>query len=136
MRSQESGTLRKKYEYGSQINEGKINELIEKVQVLTVDDIDMELKQILIEPALKVFPQAKKKLFIKKSNNAFMVGYDSQCWRSRKEYHRARHTYHRHKNTANLNFTIEKSKRYKGNFKRIKNKERTNLVKEFRKKEE
>ena len=45
----------KKSDYVSQINEGKINELIEKAQFLAIDDINMEFKQILIESALKVF---------------------------------------------------------------------------------
>ena len=59
--------------------------------LLAVDDINMELKQFLIDPAFKfIFCKQRKKTFLKKSNIAsmVMVGYDSQCWRSRKEYYK------------------------------------------------
>ena len=102
----------KKCENADQINVGNIIALIEKVQDLVVDDIDMELKQIFINSSFKVFPQRKKKIFIQKLNKLSMVGYDSQCCWSRKEYHKASHTYRRHKNTANFSFMIKKSKKW------------------------
>ena len=64
------------------INETKINELITKLEELPIDDINLELKQILIEPALATFPPYKKRKYIKKSNNASSVGYDKECWTS------------------------------------------------------
>ncbi len=86
----------KKSECVSHIDEGKVNEMMANIHVTSIDDINHELKQILIEPALKIFPQTKRKSYIKKSNNACLVGYDRQCWRSRQEYRKARHKYHMH----------------------------------------
>ncbi len=81
--------LRKKSEYVSHIDEDKINETMANIHVTSIDDINHELKPILIEHALKIFPQTKRKSYIKKSRNACLVGYDRQCWRSRQEYHKA-----------------------------------------------
>ena len=55
--------IEKKCENAGQINVGNINELIEKVRDLAVDDINIELKEFLINPALVFFlffPQTKK----------------------------------------------------------------------------
>ena len=41
--------------------------------------------------------------------------------------------YHLHRSSVNFNNMIEKSKEYKANLKRVKNKERNNLIKELRK---
>ena len=39
-----------------------------------------------------------------------MNGYDSKCFRSTKEYHKAKHNYNVRKNSANFNIMITKSK--------------------------
>ncbi len=119
--------------YVSNIDEIKINELIAKLEELSIDVINLYLKQILIEPALATFPSYKKRTYIKKSNNATSVGYDKECWISRKEYHKARQRYHLHRSSPNFNNMIEKSRKYKANLKRVKTKKRDNLIKELRK---
>ncbi len=116
----------------SNIDEPKINELIAKMEELPIDDINLNLQQILIQPALATFPPYKKRKYIKMSNNATLVGYDKECWISRKEYHKARQRYHLHRSSANFNM-IEKSKKYKAKLKRVKNKKRDNLIKVLRK---
>lgn len=124
--------VEKKSEYMNYIDEDKVNEMMANIHDTPIDDINHELKQILIEPALKTFPQTKGKSYIKKSNNANLVGYDRQCWRSRQEYHKARHRYHMHKTSSNFNTMTEKSKTYKRNLKRVKSKEQTILINKLR----
>ncbi len=96
----------KKSEYVSHIDNDKVNEMMANIHVTSIDDINHELKHILIEPSLKILPQTKRKCYIKKSNNACLVGYGRQCWRSRQEQHKARHRYHMHKSSANFNTMI------------------------------
>ncbi len=119
--------------YEGSIDLSKVNELIAKSNDFTVDDINKELQQILIVPALTTFPQNKKTEYQKKSNKATLKGYDRQCFKARKQYNQARQKYHHHKTRANFNKIIEESRRYKGKLKRVKLKEKTNLIKELRK---
>ncbi len=91
------------------------------MEELTIDYSNLELKQILIELELATFPPHKKRTYIKKPNNATSVGYDKKCWTSRKQYHKARQRYQLHRSNVNFNDTIEKSREYKGNLKRVKN---------------
>ena len=85
-----------------------------------------------MSPALATFPPYKKRTYIKKSSNVNSVGYDKECWISRKEYHKARQRYHLHRSSVNFNKIIERSRKYKANLKRVKNKERDNLIKVLR----
>ena len=61
-----------------------------------------------------------------------MNGYDSKCFRSTKEYHKAKHNYNVRKNNVNFNIMIIKSKDYRREFKRIPNKQRTIVIKQLR----
>ena len=58
--------------------------------------------------------------------------YDSKCLRSRKEYHKAKHNYNVRKNNANFNIMITKRKDYRREIKRIRNKQRTIVIKKLR----
>ena len=53
--------VEKQGEYVRNIDVNKINEIAEKVDELSVDEICTKLKEVLIEPALKVFPQFRKR---------------------------------------------------------------------------
>lgn len=123
----------KSNEYERNIDKEKVNSLVTKIDDLTVDEIHKELQQILIEPALVTFPQHKKKTYTKKSNNATLESYDFQCLKGRKQYHKARQKYNLHKNRANFDQMITASRKYKVELKRVKTKERSNVVKELRK---
>ena len=121
----------RKCEYVRSIDMCKVNEIVEKVYVLSVDDVSQQLKHILIDPALKIFPQFSKK-YIKTSNNSNMAGYDKQCYKSRKEYHKAKNKHNRQKTTLTYNALIDKSRRYKGELKRVKNKNNTSVLQKLR----
>ena len=123
----------KSSEYVRNIDKGKVNYLVTKIHDLTVDEIHKELQQILIEPALVTFPQYKKKTYTKKSNNVTLEGYDYQCLKVRKQYHKARQKYNLHKNRVNFDKMISESRKYKIELKRVKTKEKSNIVKELRK---
>ena len=60
---------------------------------MSIDEVNSRLKNILLEPALKVFPLKKIRNYMKQSNNASLFGYDNQCWKTRKAYHKDRHIY-------------------------------------------
>ena len=122
----------RKREYVRNVDISRVHELIERANDLSVDDINQKLKHILIEPALKTFPQSIKKKYIKKSNCANMKGYDKQCYNSRKEYHKAKNKHNRHKSTVTYTAMIEKSKKYKKEIKRVKNKESVNILQQLR----
>ena len=94
----------KQGEHVRNIDANKINETVEKVDELSVE--------VLIEPALKVFPQFRKRKYIKKGNNANMIGYDKRSWMSRKQYHKAKHIYNLYKSTLNYSCMISKSNKY------------------------
>ncbi len=119
--------------YEGSIDLSKVNELIVKTNDLTVDDINKELQQIFIVPTLTTVPQNKKTAYQKTSNNATLEDCDRQCFKARKQYNQARQKHHHHKTRANFNKMIEESRRYKGELKRVKLKEKTNLIKELRK---
>ena len=122
----------KKEEYVSQVDTSRVQHLLNSVDDLTVDDITHQLKQVLIDPALKVFPQKSKSKYIKKSNNANMNGYDKQCYSARKAYHKAKNKYNKHKSVATYNAMKVKSKKYKKEITRVKNKENYNIVQKLR----
>ena len=123
--------VEKESEYVNRVDVSGVNELIARVHQLSVDDISKELKDVLIKPIKEVFPQLTRK-YVKQSNNACMKGYDSRCWKSRKEYHRAKCKYNRLRNHSTYNIMIEKSRKYKREIKRVKNKETINVVKQLR----
>ncbi len=123
----------KSSEYERNIDKNKVNSLVTKIHDLPVDDIYKELQQILIEPALVTFPQYKKKTYTKKSNNVTLEGYDFKCLKVRKQYHKARQKYNLHKNRVNFDQMITASRKYKIELKRVKTKEKSNVVKELRK---
>lgn len=56
----------RKDEYGSQVDVNRVNELLNLVDDLTVNDINHQLELVLIQPALKIFPQNSKTKYIKK----------------------------------------------------------------------
>ncbi len=109
-----------------------MSDLIDRASDMTVDEVTSQLKLMLIEPALKVFPQSSGNKYIKKSNNANMKGYDKKCFIARKEYHSARNKHNKHKSIATRNTMIEKSKKYKREMKRVRNKANSNVVKQLR----
>ena len=118
-------------EYIQSINLEFVTQVIENAEFKSVTEINEDLKKILIEPALKVFPK-KSKTFIKKSNNSSIPGYDKQCYLSRKEYHKAKHRNNIEKSLSSHNDMIIKSKKYKQELKRIKIKEKSNFIAKLR----
>ena len=122
----------KKSEYVRAVDVSKVNELIENLSEMSVDDVCKQLKCVLIEPALNVFPRCNSRKYIKKSNNANMPGYDKQCYNSRKEYHKAKSKYNKHKNSITYTSMLQKSKKYKNDIKRAKNKETASIHKQLR----
>ena len=95
---------------------------------MTIEEVNVRLKNILLEPAMKVFPLKKYRGYVKQSNNASLFGYDNQCWRIRKAYHKARHKYNRRRSKENQKAMIEKSKKYKAELKRVQSKESESWV--------
>ncbi len=110
-----------------------VEELITQVDTLTVEEINMKITHILLDPALKVFPPNKvRKKYVKYSNKVSKDGYDKACWLSRKDYHKAKHTYNIRKNSVNYSSMLCKSRKYKKELKRVKNKERIDLIKQLK----
>lgn len=122
----------KKEEYLRNIDKRKVNSLLLGVDELSIDEISHRIKEIIIEPAIVVFPPLARCKYIKKSNNASMEGYDSKCIKSRKEYHKAKHKYNVRKNNANFVCMINKSRKYKQEMKRVHRKQKSNMVKKLR----
>lgn len=80
---------------------------------MSVDDVSLEPRKILMEPPVAVFQHCMKRAYVKKSNSVRMKGYNSKIWRSRKLYHRAKHKHDRIKTNANYVNLIIKSKLFK-----------------------
>lgn len=87
------------------------------------------MKYLFVDPALKMCPFRS---YIKHSNQVNMPGYDGQCWHKRKEYHKARHRYNVINSKENYSDVIANSRKYKSELKRVKQKERKNIVRIFR----
>ena len=77
-------SVTKEVEYKAKINESEINEVIEQMDFMTIEEVNVRLKNILLESAMKVFPPKKYRSYVKQSNNARLFGYNNQCWRIRK----------------------------------------------------
>ena len=118
----------KEDEYKSEINECEVKELMEQMDFMSIEEVNTKLKNILLEPAVKVFPPKKSRNYVKQSNNASLFGYDNQCWKARKAYHKARHKYNIRRNEEHKKDMMEKSKKYKFELKRVQSKEKENLV--------
>ena len=119
-------------EYVDEIDVDKVNNLLSEAQDMSVQDLSVTMKHLLVDPALKVFPCKAKRVYIKHSNQANMPGYDGHCWHNRKEYHKARHRYNVRKSDENFSDMIEKSRKYKSELNRVKQKERENIVRKLR----
>ena len=124
--------VEKQGDYVGNIDVNTVNELLVRADELSVNDISIEIKHILVDPAKKVFPKFESKKYIKKSNNASLKGYDNKSWKCRKEYHKAKHRYNLNKSNINYNSMTEKSKIYKKEIKRIRNKEKNDTLKKLR----
>lgn len=61
-----------------------------------------------------------------------MESYDSKCLKRRKEYHKANHEYNVRKNNDNFVSMINKSKKYRQEIKRIRTKQKRDMVKQLR----
>lgn len=101
------------------------------VDNLSVDEENDQLKHVLTDPAVKICPHFSKK-YIKKSNNANIGGYDNQCYKSRKEYHKAKNKYSRKKITVTYTAMIEKSRNYKRELQRVRNKANSYILHQLR----
>lgn len=88
----------RKGEYVKQVDVSRVYELFGLVDDLPVEHFTHQLKLVLIEPALKVFPQRSDGKYIKISNKANINGYEKQCHKARKEYHKAKRKNNKHKN--------------------------------------
>lgn len=124
--------LDKSCEYENNIDVPRVNDIIGKIDELTVNEISEELKNILIEPAIKVFPPPKNIKYVKKSNGVSMNGYDFKSWKCRKEYHKAKRKHYVCKSRTNYDNMINKSKTYKKALKRVNNKANADLIKKLR----
>ena len=72
-------------EYVDEIDVNKFNNLLSEAQDMSVQDLSVKMKHLLVDPTLKVFPCKTKRVFIKHSNQANTPGYDCHCWHNRKE---------------------------------------------------
>ncbi len=61
-----------------------------------------------------------------------MKGYDKQCYTARREYHRAKNKHNKHKTTFTFNAMKKKSINYEKEITRVKNKEKSQIVKKLR----
>ena len=79
-------------EYVAKIDTRRVNYLADEAESMTVEELSVKLKHVLVDPAFEVFPPNKStRKFIKVSNNVSLPGYDTKCWKSRREYHSAKH---------------------------------------------
>ena len=124
--------VEKRNDYLTQFDDDVIHGLLLRMDELSVEETSKILKQLVLDPAVKVFPPSVKIKYKKKSNNASMDGYDFRCLRSRKEYHKAKHNYNVRKTNANFNIMITKSKNYRREIKRVQNKQRTRVIKQLK----
>lgn len=104
----------------------------ESEYVSDVDDNSEGIREVLVDPVSKVFPHYNRKQYVKKSNKTCLKEYDHKCWKSRKAYHKAKCIHNRKKNSASYRNLIEKSKIYKQEMKRVKNKEKNHVVRQLR----
>ena len=63
-------------EHIQSINQDLMTHVIDNVHLKSVSELNDDLKKILIEPAVKVFPK-KSKIFVRKSNSSNIPEYDS-----------------------------------------------------------
>ena len=94
-------------EYVHSINHDFVTQVIDNAEFKSAFDLNEDLKKILIDPGLEVFPRIGKS-FVKMSNNTNMYGYDKQCFLSRKEYHKAKHKNNIERSTISYNNMIIK----------------------------
>ena len=71
------------------VDEGKVSQLIQSVDHLLVDDINQEMKTLLLQPAMRMFPNHPRRAYIKTSNGACMKGYGKRCHKSMRDYYKA-----------------------------------------------
>ena len=99
---------------------------------LTEQEITNALCEILLDPALKVFPPKKRKVYVKKSNNKVEKWFDRWCWMKRQDYHRARHRYNKARSESNYSSMLNKSKASREEIKKAKRRKNKSLVKTLR----
>ena len=61
-----------------------------------------------------------------------MNKYDKQCFKARKEYHKAKSKHNKNKNSISFSIMKEKSKSYKKEVTRVRNKGNSDIVKKLR----
>lgn len=93
----------KEYEYEAEIDH---------MEDMSIEELNVSFKNILLKPATKVFPPNKYRKYVKQSNNVSVFGYDKQCWKIRKACHKAKHKYNIRKSERNRNDMIASSKKY------------------------
>ena len=123
----------KAQEYVNKINLDCISNMIADARSnMTVADLNSNLTQVLVDPALEVFPRRKCRKYIKQSNETSTPGYDVQCWYSRQQYHKAKHKYNSNRTVCNYNDMLSKNNGYKNNLSRVKLNEKEAIVRQLR----
>lgn len=123
----------KESEYESRIDIHRIEQIVERLDMMGIDEICEELKDTLVNPAINVFPVQRKRQYVKITNGVCMKGFNGQTLKCRKQYHKARHKYNKRRSTANFTNMTKASKSYKMSLKQAKNKENVNLITRLRK---
>ena len=90
------------------------------------------MKNIFLDPAMKVFPVVRQKRFVKKSNNASEIWFDRSCWMKRQDYHRAKCRHNKLNNESSHNTMIAKSRIYKQELKKAQKRGRVIFIKRLR----
>lgn len=92
--------------YERSIDLSKVNEVLAKISEVNVNNFNKELQQIFIFPVFATFPQYKKTVNHKKSNDVTLEGL-----KARKQYNKARQKYYHYRTRANFHKVTEESRR-------------------------
>ncbi len=97
-------------EYVQNIDNERINALMDNMENLNVNEIVHTINNILLDSAKSTFPGDRKSAFKKNCNP--LPGYDGKCLKLRRDYHRARKRFNTSRTTRDHNDMIAKSRVY------------------------
>ena len=121
----------KKADYVNSIDIANVDWLKQNCDSLTVQEMSGVLKEILLNPAINVFPKSRRK-YVKKSNNTSESWFDRSCWMKRQDYHRAKHKHNKSKSESSHKFMVDKSRVYKQELKKAQKRGRKRFIRKLR----
>ncbi|KAI3382690.1 hypothetical protein SNEBB_010922 [Seison nebaliae] len=124
--------LDKSNDYVEGICPEKIASLEAEIDNLSVNDIFSAFKDILLEPAFRVFPPRRSNRLNSNRMNNKLDFYDRHCWQSRNVYHRLKSKYNKNRSVHNLEMLRNASKSYKKQIKIAKNKQHKKFIARLR----